>query len=263
MNTADHTAIERPSKLLALTELPRALFEYATLPWASAPLLAAPEGDGHPVLILPGFMTSDMSTSVLRKYLKQLGYQPFTWDLGRNLGPRSVGWDGEKLIDRLDAIHAETGRKVSLVGWSLGGVLARQLARRRPDLVRQIITLGSPFTGNPAATNVMAAYEYVTGQRLRDAHTAKQLAESREVPPVPSTAIYTKGDGVVAWQNCLEPASPLTDNIEVRGSHCGLGVNASVLYAIADRLAQKDGEWKPFDRKGLRAFVYPSSGHAH
>ncbi|HTI31445.1 MAG TPA: alpha/beta fold hydrolase [Sphingomonas sp.] len=263
MTTTNAAAIERPSKLLALTELPRALFEYATLPWASVPLLSAPEGDGHPVLILPGFMTGDTSTAVLRRYLKQLGYVPLTWDLGRNFGPRSVGWEGEKLIERLDAIHAENGQKISLVGWSLGGVLARQLARRRPELVRQIITLGSPFTGNPQATNVMAAYEYMTGQRLRDAHTAKQLAESREVPPVPSTAIYSKADGIVAWQNCIEPASPLTDNIEVRGSHCGLGVNASVFYAIADRLSQKDGEWKPFDRKGLRAFVYPSSGHTH
>ncbi|CAM3136968.1 Alpha/beta hydrolase [Sphingomonas antarctica] len=263
MTTIDTAEIERPSKLLAFTEPLRAIFEYATLPWAAAPLLSAPHGDGHPVLILPGFMTSDMSTSVLRKYLKQLGYEPHTWDLGRNLGPRTCGWEGEKLIARFDAVYAATGNRVSLIGWSLGGVLARQLARRRPEMVRQIITLGSPFTGNPAATNVMAAYEYMTGQRLRDAHTAKQLAESREVPPVPSTAIFTKGDGIVAWQNCMEPESPLTDNIEVRGSHCGLGINASVLYAIADRLAQKDGEWKPFDRKGMRAFVYPSSGHAH
>ena len=94
MNTIDQAAIERPSKLLAFTEPLRALFEYAALPWATAPLLTAPQGDGHPVLILPGFMTSDMSTSVLRKYLKQLGYDPHTWDLGRNLGPAHVRLGG-------------------------------------------------------------------------------------------------------------------------------------------------------------------------
>lgn len=259
----DVSEIQRPSRFLALTELPRALYEYSALPFASGALLSAPRGDGHPVLILPGFMTSDRSTTVLRGYLKQMGYTPFAWDLGRNLGPRAVGWEGEKLIDRLEAVYAESGQKVSLIGWSLGGVLARQLARRRPDLVRQIITLGSPFTGNPRATNVMAAYEFMTGQRLSDEHTQAQLRESAEAPPVPSTAIYSRNDGIVAWQNCLEPETDHTDNIEVRGSHCGLGVNPAVLYAIADRLAQPEGEWQPFERKGLKAIVYPSSGHVH
>lgn len=255
--------IKRPSDFLALTELPRALYELGTLPFASAALMSVPRGDGHPVLILPGFLTSDHSTTILRRYLKQIGYDAHTWDLGRNLGPRAVGWEGEKLIDRLDQVHAKTGRKVTLIGWSLGGVLARQLARRRPDLVRQIITLGSPFTGNPRATNVLAAYEFMTGQRLSDEHTLAQLRESKDAPPVPSTAIFSKADGVVAWQNCLEPEAPQTDNIEVRGSHVGLGVNPAVLYAVADRLALPEGEWKPFKRKGLRTFVYPSSGHVH
>ena len=255
--------IAAPSKFLALSELPRAWAELSSLPWFGGLLMTAPRGDGHPVLVLPGFVTSDASTALLRRYLKMLGYQPFAWELGRNLGPKAIGREGEKLIDRLEAIHAQTGRKVSIIGWSLGGVMARQVARRRPDMVRQVISLGSPFTGNPRATNVMQAYEALTGQRMADEHTQAQLRESRQKPPVPSTAIYTKADGIVAWQNCCEPEDPATDNIEVYGSHCGLGVNASVLYAIADRLAQGEGEWAPFKREGLRALMYPSSGHIH
>lgn len=263
MATPAREAITPPSKLLALTELPRALAELGSLPWASPLLMTAPRGDGHPVLVLPGFITSDVSTSLLRRYLTALGYDAHAWELGRNLGPKAIGRQGERLVQRLRTIHERTGRRVSLVGWSLGGVMARQVARRLPDAVRQVISLGSPFAGNPSATNVRQAYEDLTGQRLTDPDTIAQLTESATVPPVPSTAIYTRGDGIVAWQNCVEPAAPTTDNIEVLGSHCGLGVNPAVLYAIADRLAQPEGEWKPFERSGLRALVYPSSGHLH
>lgn len=257
------TPMKPPSMTLALTEVGRAVTELGMLPLALPFLMSTPRGDGHPVLVLPGFVTTDLSTTVLRRFLKRLGYQAFSWDLGRNLGPRAIGWEGEKLVARLEAIHRATGKKVSLVGWSLGGILARQLSRRRPDLVRQVISLGSPFAGDPRATNVWKAYEFLTGQRLKDPGTQAQLRESELAPPVPSTAIFSKADGVVAWRNCLEPETPTTDNIEVNGSHCGLGVNASVLYAIADRLALADGDWKPFERKGMRSLVYPSSGHVH
>ena len=267
MQTQTHAAADRPIKppsaALALTEVSRAAIEFGALPLAAPLLMMAPKGDGHPVLVLPGFVTTDLSTTVLRRFLARMGYDAHSWDLGRNLGPRAIGQEGEKLIARLEAIHAQTGRKVSLVGWSLGGILARQLSRRRPDLVRQVISLGSPFAGDPRATPVWKVYELLTGQRLKDPDTRAQLAESELAPPVPSTAIFSKGDGVVAWRNCLEPETPTTDNIEVNGSHCGLGVNASVLYAVADRLAQPEGEWKRFDRRGLRALFYPSSGHVH
>jgi pimeloyl-ACP methyl ester carboxylesterase len=260
MNTV--TAPRPPSMLLALTELPRALAELGSLP-AAAPLLAtAPRGDGHPVLVLPGFITSDTSTTVLRRYLWGLGYDARRWDLGRNLGPKAIGQEGERLVARLEAIHAATGRKVSLVGWSLGGVMARIVARRVPDAVRQVISLGSPFTGSPRATNVWRAYELITGQLIDDGRTRAQLAEGATPPPVPSTAIWSREDGVVAWRNCVEPAGEQSDNIEVHGSHCGLGVNPAVLYAIADRLALPEDQWRPFDRGGLRALFYPSAGHA-
>ena len=261
-NQADRVA--PPSMLLALTEPMRALFELGSMPMA-APLLAmAPRGDGHPVLVLPGFITSDRSTGLLRRFLTRMGYDAYTWNLGRNLGPKAIGDEGEHLIERLEEVHAKTGKKVSLVGWSLGGMMARQLSRRRPDLVRQIITLGSPIVGNPRSTNAWRAYQQMTGHKLDHPSAHEQLRESHLPPPVPSTAIFTKEDGIVAWQNCLEPEDAMTDNIQVHGSHCGLGFNPVVLYAIADRLAQEEGTWKPFERTGLlRQFVYPASGHSH
>lgn len=257
MQTMTHERIERPSTWLALTEVPRAAVELGSLPWATPLLMTAPRGDRHPVLVLPGFVTSDVSTGILRRFVGALGYDALGWELGRNLGPRAIGREGEKLTARLDRIHEESGKKVSLIGWSLGGVMARQLARRRPDAVRQIVSLGSPFAGDPRATNVWRLYEGLTGQHIADPDTQRQLKESQLPPPVPSTAIYTRGDGIVAWQNCLEPASPTTENVEVPGSHIGLGVNPLVLYAIADRLAQPEGGWQPFERSGWRALFYP------
>jgi pimeloyl-ACP methyl ester carboxylesterase len=256
-------AVRPPSALYALTELPRALAEWGTLSMAAGPLLAAaPRGDGHPVLVLPGFMTTDASTAVLRRFLRRLGYDACEWGLGRNLGPRAVGREGEKLVAKIREIHDRTGQKVSLVGWSLGGVLARMVARRAPDAVRQIITLGSPFAGTPKATTVWRLYEMMSGDKVDDRYTQGMIAEGRTAPPVPSTAIYSKEDGVVAWQNCVEPESGTTDNIEVHGSHCGLGVNASVLYAVADRLAQAEDGWAPFHPTGLKSWAYPHVGHA-
>lgn len=250
--------IAPPSPWLALTELPRALLELGSLPWASGWLASAPRGDGHPVMVLPGFMTTDTSTGLLRRYLKRQGYDVHAWELGRNLGPRAIGLEGEKLVARLKHIHAATNQPVSLVGWSLGGVLARLVAGRHPDLVRQVISLGSPFAGDPRASNVWRTYQFVTGQKINQNHTRGQLREVARTPPVPTTAIYSKGDGVVAWQNCRDEHGQ-TDNIEVRGSHCGLGVNPAVLYAIADRLAQDPADWHAFERGGVRALIYPAN----
>lgn len=257
--TAPAAGIRPPSPLLALTELPRALTEWGSLAVSMGALVAAaPRGDGHPVLVLPGFMTSDTSTRVLRRFLKALGYDAHTWNLGRNLGTRAIGQQGEHLIARLREIHEETGQTVSLVGWSLGGVMARLLARKAPDAVRQVITLGSPFAGDPRASNVWRLYELMSGSRIDDPNHRAHLAEVAAQPAVPCSAIYTKGDGVVAWQNCREVEGDRAENIEVRGSHCGLGVNPSVLYAVADRLAQKDGAWRRFDRKGFKGWMYPA-----
>ena len=235
------------------------MFEMATLPLSSPLLYSAPRGDGHPVMVLPGFMASGRSTKVIRRYLDRLGYDTYCWDLGRNLGPRAIGHDGEHLIDKLHEIHEETGQKVSLVGWSLGGSMSAQLGQRVPEKVRQVITLGSPLRGRAQSTSVWRVYEAATGERVSSDKVREQMAELSGPPKVPTTAVYSKADGVVPWQNCCVTESEHSENLRVYGSHCGLGVNGPVLYLIANRLAQPDGEWTPFEREGLEQVVFPAN----
>ncbi|WP_411289804.1 esterase/lipase family protein [Sphingorhabdus sp.] len=250
-----------PSLLLAVTEFARASLDIASLPFAAPLLLQAPKGDGHPVLLLPGFMAGEGTMKPLYKFLKRLGYAPYQWDLGRNLGQKAIGSEGEKMVARLDEIYAATGRKVTLIGWSLGGSFARMLSRRRPEIVRQVISLGAPIKGSPKATNAWMAFQMITGQKINGPQMKAQVAEGHLIPPVPATAIFSRNDGIVAWRNAREPEATTTDNIEVRGSHCGLGVNPAVWWAIADRLALPEDGWKRFDRSGSKGFAYPSSGH--
>ncbi len=244
--------IQSPSLMLMLME-GRAPWEFGAY-LASTPLFKRlPKGDGHPVLVLPGLAASDTSTAPLRKFLRDRNYLPFGWELGRNLGLREGLLKG--MLERIDTIFEQQGEKISLVGWSLGGVYARELAKFRSDKIRQVITLGSPHSGDVNATNARRFYEYVAGHSVDSPPIETRL---RQAPPVPSSSIYTKSDGVVAWQNCCqemsadEVQSGQAENIRVAGSHCGLGVNPSVLYVIADRLVQEDGQWSPFDVSGLR-----------
>jgi pimeloyl-ACP methyl ester carboxylesterase len=241
-----------PSLGLFLAEGPRAFAESLALR-PSVPLLRrAPRGDGHPVLVLPGFTAGDSSTRVLRRYLRRLGYGAHPWLQGRNLGPREELRD--QLFDRVDGLQQRYGRKLSLVGWSLGGIYAREIAKRMPDHVRQVVTLGSPFAAAGRPTNASALYDLLfDGARQERAAAADEL---RRPPPAPSTAIYTRTDGVVHWSSCLEPEADHTENIEVPGSHCGLGFNSLVLYAVADRLSQPEGEWRRFERSGWRRLAY-------
>lgn len=246
--------LKPPSRLLFALEL-RALPEFGGFV-ASLPLLTAlaPRGDGHPVLVLPGLVTSDRSTVALRSFLKSKGYASYGWELGRNYGP--LPGIERKMIDRLKALADRHGRKVSLVGWSLGGIYARQLAKMLPDEVRLVITLGSPFNGDPRATNAWKLYEFTSGHKVddREGHMGGAISES---PMVPTTAIYSRSDGICAWQACLENELPHTESIEVEASHCGLGHHPAAVYAISDRLAQREGEWKPFDRSGFKSLFFP------
>ncbi len=266
LNGVDMQAFESskpPSTLMAVSEPIRAMLDLASLPWAAPLLATAPRGDGHPVLVLPGFLGADSSTSIMRRYLHDLGYDAHGWKLGRNLGERAVGRDGERLIELLASIYERTGKRVSVVGWSLGGFMARMLARDAPEHVRQVISMGAALTGNPRSTApwVQKLYLKLHGASLDDEKVQAALAISATPPPVPSTSIFSKCDGITAWQNCLELPSATTDNIEVRGSHSGLSVSPSALYAVADRLALAEGDWKPFRRDGWRPVFYPSSGH--
>lgn len=240
-----------PSRKLLMLEV-RAIAELSAF-FSMAPLLRmAPAGDGHPVLVLPGLSASDMSTRPLRAFLKDRGYGAHGWKLGNNLGPRP-GVEA-RMQERLAELHARYGRKVSVIGWSLGGIFAREMARRAPAHVRSVITLGSPFAGAPRASNAWRLYESVSEQKVED---WPQRERMKTPPPVPATAIFSRSDGIVAWQGCLERESPTTENIEVEGSHCGLGHNPLVLYAIADRLAQPEGQWHKFERTGVRRLIYP------
>jgi len=242
-----------PSKLLLMLE-PRALFELGSCLPARF-LLDVPKGDGHPVIIYPGFMASDISTGLLRRFLRDHHYEALPWKLGRNLG-YSPALEG-LMQEHLQAMADYHGRKVSLVGWSLGGVYARELARAMPDQVRQVITMGSPFSGQGKATNVTWLYDMVSGEKLRDMDPGL-LDRLREPLPVPSTAIYSKSDGVVAWQTCREPEpGEFHQNIRVPGSHFGLGVNPIVLNVLGDRLAQPEGAWAPFRPRGWERAFYP------
>jgi pimeloyl-ACP methyl ester carboxylesterase len=234
----------RPGLGLFLTDFPRGAGDFA-LYIAAAPLLrrAAPRGDGHPVLVLPGLMAADTSTRTLRRYLRGLGYHVHGWRLGRNRGPTREAVEG--MGARLDDLRERHRRKISVIGWSLGGIYAREIARRRPDDVRQVITLGSPFNMKDGTesrahrTYQRYAHLHVDGGTLRSGGTAAPLS-------VPATSVYTKLDGIVSWRSCLDEVSPHSENIAVFGSHVGLGHNPAVLWVIADRLAQPEGSWKPF-----------------
>ncbi len=233
-----------PSRLLLALE-GRALFEWAALAFASPLLDRAPQGDGHPVLVLPGFVAGDGSTWPLRRFLTQRGYAAAPWRLGVNVGPR--GQIARRLSARVRALHKQHGRKVSLVGWSLGGAMAHAMALRMPELVRCVITLGSPLGGEPKATNAWRLFEAISGYRADDPRLKKLLSGA---PRVPTTSILSKTDGIVNWRTSLLPEHDRSENIEVNASHFGLGANPSVLWAIADRLAQPEGKWKPFAYRG-------------
>ena len=252
---ASPESIAAPSRWLQLAE-GRAFWELGATIWLWPLLSLAPRGDGHPVLVLPGLIAGDGSTRILRRYLRERGYDVQGWGLGRNLGPRPGIEKG--MFDKLEQLHGQDGRKVSLIGWSLGGAYARLLAARRPELVRNVITLGSPFSAGPRSTNAWQVYEGVSGQRADD---PTRWRDVQATPRVPFTSIYSRTDGIVAWQGSIEIVGPQAENVEVHASHLGLGANPAVLYAVADRLAQPEDDWKPFKREGLGTWVYPEPGN--
>ncbi len=240
-----------PSLRLILMEA-RAPWEAMTLAAVSPWLSRMPIGDGHTVLVFPGLGANDLSTLALRRFLKQHGYQAHGWRQGLNFGPREGVL--EACRNRIQELHNHYGGKISLIGWSLGGIYAREMAKEMPERVRSVITLGTPFTGHPKATNAWRFYQWVSGQQ---AHDEDLLAEVRKPPPVPTTSIYSKSDGIVAWRCSLNPARHAhTENIQLHSSHIGMGMNPMALYAIADRLRQDPARWKRFDAQGARRWFY-------
>jgi pimeloyl-ACP methyl ester carboxylesterase len=252
--TAVAQDLRPPSRTLLFLE-GRALQELGAFmmlrPWLSA----APRGDGHPVLVLPGLLASDLSTRPLRSFLKGQGYAAHGWKQGRNLGLRAGIEEG--MLERVEELYERYGhRRISLVGWSLGGIYARQIAKMVPDKVRSVISLGSPFAGSPKATNAWRVYEFASGQSV-EASEHKMAGGLATPPPVPTTSVFSRTDGICAWQTCINEESEQVENIEVHGSHCGLGHHPAAVYAVADRLAQPEGQWKKFDRSGWKSLVFP------
>ena len=192
---------------------------------AAAPVLArSPRGDGHTVLVLPGLTADDVSTQPLRQFLRLLGYDVRGWGLGRNRGPDAE--TRRRLAEVVRTAYEREGRPVSLVGWSMGGVFAREMARATPSAVRLVITLGSPVHG---------------------------------AVDVPATSIYTRSDAIVPWRSSVQSAGRRVENIEVSASHLSLGHNPAVLHVVADRLAQPAGTWAPFTPAGAAARWFPST----
>jgi pimeloyl-ACP methyl ester carboxylesterase len=248
---SDIQSLRPPSKLLMLLEGRRALTEFGAFLGALPLLHLTPKGDGHPVLVIPGLMSGDDATLPLRKFLEGRGYVVQGWGLGLNRGLREGVQD--RMIDCVRELSDLHQSKISIVGWSLGGIFAREIAKLVPERVRSVITLGSPFGGSPKSTNAWKVYELASGQSVDDAHDAAMSV----APPVPTTAIYSRTDGICAWQSCVEKISAQSESIEVEGSHCGLAVNPATVYAVADRLAQPEGEWTRFDRSGWRSVIFP------
>ena len=244
----------RPPRRALLCEQLRAGAEAVAFVAALPALSVGPRGDGHGVLVLPGLMADDHTTVALRHVLRVRGYRPHAWRLGTNIGPTQHIHDG--LVRRLAELSAGGEQPVSIIGWSLGGILARELARRHPESVRSVITLGSPFRlsnrDDPDATHAGRLFHAFLPWHT-DFLGQAQGEEHRRPLQVPATSIYSRLDGVVPWQACLDLPGPLRENIEVSASHLGLGVHPVVLAIVLDRLRQPVGAWQPFNAAPVAA----------
>lgn len=232
----------------------RAVFEWQSF-FALKPLLKKlPKGDGHPVIVFPGFGSSDSATKPMRGLLNDLGYETHGWGLGANL-VFDASLEAE-MVAMVREVAETSGQKVSLLGWSLGGLFAREVAKACPDVVRSVISLGSPISGQTKHSNVHKLFQAINGEPTELDHT--RYHNLNQAPPVPTTSIYSKTDGIVAWEGSVQNNTDATqaENIEVPASHLGLGVNPLVMVLLADRLAQPEGQWRPFKRDGLKRLVY-------
>ena len=233
---------QSPALALLASEPARAFVDLVA---SRAPREALASGDGHRVIVYPGLGAGAWSTVRLRSTLAVAGFDSVDWGFGLNRGPRGGlrNWL-EQLAAAADAQSARDGRKVSLVGWSLGGIYAREIARAVPYAVRQVVTLGSPFGAEAEATHAGWLYRLLSGSE--PPRSPGELQDLRRPLPVPSTSVFSKADGIVPWQGCLQKEGPISENIEVPGvSHLGMGTHRAVLALVAERLAQPEGAWKP------------------
>ena len=247
--------VSPPHPLLAALEVPRALAEYASFTATSRLLSAGRSGHGRPVLVLPGLLADDRSTRPLRRLLNTAGYAAYGWKLGTNVGPtRRITSGIDAVLDDITGVHSEP---VSVIGWSLGGMLGHDLAGRHPGVVDRLITLASPlYIVDRSQSRASLFYD-----EYAPADLAENAMDTWWVPSVlsvPATSIFSKTDGVVRWETCVHPSGPLTENIEVYGSHCGLGFHPAAAYAILDRLAVPTDPWPKFVPPAWLAIHFPT-----
>ena len=213
----------------------RAVTEWTSMFWLYPFIPKHKSKKSKPILLIPPYLGNDNSTIFVRKYLKSIGFKTYKWDLGVNMiNSKSL----PKLIEKLDEIYEKHQEKVSLVGWSGGGLFAKIIANRYPEKVEQLITIGSPVWGvKNMKTPIIKTLEFVRGAKLRE-RNLKLIKELEKIPKVPITCIYTKTDGLIPWKNCMEAETFRDDikNVEVFGSHCGMGANATVLLTVANAL---------------------------
>ena len=239
------TSFSAPPLALLATEPLRALFDLCAAKLGHKP---QPVGDGHPVVVYPGLGAGALTTSHLRSYLRDCGFTAYDWDGGVNTGPQGDFDEWlEVLVDRVRQLQREHERKVSLVGWSLGGVYAREVAKRCSGQVRQVITLGTPFSSLSGANHARTIYRMLGGDTSQ--LTPELEARLKESPPVPTSSIYSKADGVVCWRGCLEREGEFVENIEVNASHLGMAAHPEVLRIVANRLALPEGNWRAYRRR--------------
>ncbi len=249
MNSAQ-AKIPSPHPVFALSEIPRMMVEASLLWGAAGLLLHAPRGDGHGVMVMPGFLGSDRYNEPLIKWLCSLGYDAVGWGLGTNMGP-GPGVD-QGLFESLDRLANRSQGKVSVIGHSLGGVYARESARSAPDWTRQVITLGSPVNHRNTTETPTSKLFKLVNKAVEPDH-----AELAAVPPVPTTSVFSQTDGVVHWRQSVQYSGhENTENIAVAGSHMGLTLNAAVWWLLADRLAQAQDSWMPFIPPRTHRFLY-------
>lgn len=242
MSQLNAQTVQRPSLSLLCAEPFRAASEFAFSQLRKSDY--GRPGDGHPVVIFPGLGANGKSVSTLQKHCNALGYDAFDWGQGFNTGPHGdLDTWLQTLRSQVDALLANHSQPATLIGWSLGGLFARELAKLMSGGVRQVITIGSPFNAEADYTNVGWLFRLLSGGSAAiDPALSRRL---RTPPSIRTTSIYSRSDGVVAWQTCCHPKrSSLVQDIEVVGSHIGLGWNRDVLAAVADRLGQGPGRWR-------------------
>jgi len=241
-----------PSLALLASEPWRALFEFCSSHIGTPARVA---GDGHPVIIYPGLGAGTMNMAPLRAHLRSCNFEVFDWELGVNTGPDGPFDDWlAGLVERVREMHAARGRKVSLVGWSLGGIYAREIAKCCPRAVRQVVTLATPHNSLAGGNHAGTLVTLVGGSAQL---TPDLQARLRQRPPVPTTSIYSRSDGLVSWRGCLEQRAPEVENVAVDASHLGMPTHPDVLRIVADRLAQPEGRWRPYRRR--RTALTPAS----